>query len=53
MNGGTEQVQAQLSDKELLKQFKEVEQLSEKDKSIVKELIDAFITKKKIQQLAG
>jgi len=53
MNGGTEQVQAQLSDKELLKQFREVEQLSEKDKSIVKELIDAFITKKKIQQLAG
>jgi transcriptional regulator with XRE-family HTH domain len=53
MSGGTEQVQAQLSDKELLKQFKEIEQLSEKDKSIVKELIDAFITKKKIQQLAG
>ena len=53
MNGGTEQVQAQLSDKELLNQFREVEQLSEKDKSIVKELIDAFITKKKIQQLAG
>lgn len=53
MNGGTEQVQAQLSDKELLKQFREVERMEEKDKSIVKELIDAFITKKKIQQLAG
>ena len=53
MNGGTEQVQAQLADKELLNQFREVEQMEEKDKSIVKELIDAFITKKKIQQLAG
>jgi len=41
------------SDKELLKQFREVEKMEEKDKSIVKELIDAFITKKKIQQLAG
>jgi len=53
MSGDTEQVQAQLSDKELLKQFREVEQMEEKDKSIVKELIDAFITKRKIQQLAG
>ena len=53
MSGDTEQVQAQLSDKELLKQFREVEKMEEKDKSIVKELIDAFITKRKIQQLAG
>lgn len=51
MSGDTEQVQAQLSDKELLKQFREVEQMEEKDKSIVKELIDAFITKKKLQTL--
>ena len=53
MSGDTEQVQAQLSDKELLKQFREVELMEEKDKSIVKELIDAFITKRKVQQLAG
>ena len=52
MSGDTEQVQAQLSDKELLKQFREVELMEEKDKSIVKELIDAFITKRKVQQLA-
>ena len=52
MKGNTEQVQAQLSDKELLKQFREVELLPERDKSIIKELIDAFITKRKIQQLA-
>lgn len=35
MNGGTEQVQAQLSDKELLNQFREVELMEEKDKSII------------------
>jgi len=32
MNGGTEQVNAQLSDKDLLRHFKEDELLSEKDK---------------------
>jgi transcriptional regulator with XRE-family HTH domain len=53
MNGGTEQVQAQLADRELLRQFQEVEQMPERDKSIVKELIDAFLTKRKVQQLAG
>ena len=51
MSGGTEKVKAQLSDKELLNQFREVEQMEEKDKSIVKELIDAFITKKKLKTL--
>jgi hypothetical protein len=53
MNGGTEQVQAQLADRELLRQFQEVEQMPERDKSIVKELIDAFLTKRKVQELAG
>lgn len=53
MNGKTEQVQAQLADRELLRQFQEVEQLPERDKSIIKELIDAFLTKRKVQQLAG
>lgn len=53
MNGGTEQVQAQLADRELLWQFQEVEQMPERDKSIVKELIDAFLTKRKVQELAG
>lgn len=52
MNGKTEQVKAQLSDKELIKQFSEVENMSSEDKNIVKTFIDAFITKKKIQQLA-
>lgn len=53
MHGNTEAVQAQLADRELLQQFQEVEQLPERDKSIVKELIDAFLIKKKVQQLAG
>lgn len=39
--------------KDLLRHFKEVELLPEKDKSIAKKLKDAFITKKKIQQLTG
>jgi len=53
MNGGTEQVEAQLSDKELLEQFKEVEKFNEEDKHLVKTLIDALITKRKVQQLAS
>jgi transcriptional regulator with XRE-family HTH domain len=38
MNGGTEQVNAQLSDKDLLRHFKEVELLPEKDKILCKKL---------------
>jgi hypothetical protein len=52
MNGKTEQVEAQLADKELIRQFQEVEKLSPEDKNLVKTFLDAFITKKKIQQLA-
>lgn len=48
MNGGNE---SQLADKELLEQFKEVELMDEDDRSTVKTLIDAFITKKKVQRL--
>jgi transcriptional regulator with XRE-family HTH domain len=52
MNGKTEQVEAQLADKELIRQFQEVEKLSPEDKNLVKTFLDAFITKTKIQQLA-
>jgi len=45
-------VTAQLTDRELLKQFKEVELLSPEDKHLVKTFIDAFITKRHIQELA-
>lgn len=43
----------QLSDKELLNQFKQIEQLGDQDRNVVKIFLDAFITKKKVQQLAG
>jgi hypothetical protein len=35
-----------------LQQFKAVEQMDDDDKKTIKSLIDAFITKRKIQQLA-
>ena len=41
-----------LKDKELLNQLEAIEKMHNNDKSVVKILIDAFITKKKIQQLA-
>lgn len=47
-----ESVNAQLADKELLKQFREVELLSSEDKHLVKTFINAFITKRHVQQLA-
>lgn len=49
MSGGNAQ---QLSDKELLQQFKEVELLSSEDKHLIKTFIDAFLTKRKVQKLA-
>ncbi len=41
-----------ITDKELLNQFKMIQNFSEKDKDVVKILIDAFITKRQIQRLA-
>ncbi len=51
---GTEDdaVAAQLTDKELLKQFKQVEQMNADDKNLIKTFIDAFLTKRQVQQLA-
>jgi transcriptional regulator with XRE-family HTH domain len=52
-NGNTDELaERSLNDKELLNQFKAIEQMDDKDKGIVKTLIDAFITKRKIQNLA-
>lgn len=52
VNGATEdKAKAQLKDAELLQQFKEVEHLNEKDKSVVKTLIDAFLMRKQLQQM--
>jgi transcriptional regulator with XRE-family HTH domain len=53
MSGSSDDLaDSSLTDKELLNQFKAIEKMQENDKSVVKILIDAFITKKKIQQLA-
>ncbi len=41
----------QFADKELLNQFKAIEKMNDKDKGVVKILIDAFITKGKLKQL--
>ena len=47
-----EKAKASLKDAELLQQFKAVEQFTDDDKTVIKKLIDAFITKKQLQQLA-
>jgi len=53
MNGSNDEVvSAQLTDKELLSQFREVEKLDQEDKYLIKTFIDAFLTKRKIQKLA-
>ncbi len=43
---------ANFQDRELLRQFQEVEHLPEEDKVVIKTLLDAFLTKKQIQTLA-
>ncbi|HEX2921871.1 MAG TPA: hypothetical protein VHO50_11975 [Bacteroidales bacterium] len=47
MNGSNDEVvSAQLTDKELLLQFREVEKLDKDDKHLIKTFIDAFLTKR-------
>ena len=54
MEGTTEEAaKARFEDRELLRQFQEVESLPDDDKLVVKKLLDAFLTKKQIQRLAG
>jgi transcriptional regulator with XRE-family HTH domain len=53
LDGAThEAAKARFEDRELLKQFQEVEQLPDEDKNVVKKLLDAFLTKKQLQALA-
>lgn len=47
-----EAAKARFADRELLRQFQEVEQLPDEDKNVVKKLLDAFLTKKHLQALA-
>lgn len=53
LEGSTEDAaKAKFEDRELLRQFQEVEQLPEEDKTVVNKLLDAFLTKKHLQSLA-
>jgi len=47
-----EKAQASIKDTELLQQFMEVDKMNGEDKKTIKNLIDAFITKGKLKQLA-
>jgi len=49
---GKQDLETSIDDKELVKLFRDIEQFSQEDKSVVKTLLDAFITKRKIQKLA-
>lgn len=54
MDGNTDEAaKASFQDRELLIQFKQVEQLNDNDKHLVKEFLDAFLTKKKLEQMLG
>jgi len=44
--------ESSLTDKELLNQFKAIEKMPEAKRSVVKEFLDAFITKDKLRKLA-
>ncbi len=53
LEGSTEDAaKAKFEDRELLRQFQEVEHLPDEDKTVVKKLLDAFLTKKHLQTLA-
>jgi transcriptional regulator with XRE-family HTH domain len=53
LEGSTEEAaKAKFEDRELLRQFQEIEHLPEEDKIVVKKLLDAFLTKKHLQALA-
>lgn len=52
--GNSEQKAEQsIKDNELLSQFKEVEKLDNTDKNIIKNVIDAFIKRSKLNQIAA
>jgi len=48
-----EKAKAALSDAELLQQFKEVEKMNVEDKKTIKNIIDAFIKRNKLRQIAA
>jgi len=48
-----EAAKARFEDRELLRQFQEVGKLPDEDKDVIKRLLDAFLTKKRLQELAA
>ena len=48
-----EKAQQSIKDNELLAQFKAVEQLDNKDKSTIKDIIDAFIKRSRLKNIAA
>lgn len=48
-----EAAKARFEDRDLLRQFQEIEKLDPKDKEVVKTLLEAFPTKKQLQSLAA
>ncbi len=48
-----EAAKARFEDRELLRQFQEVEKLPDEDKDVIKRLLDAFLTKKRLQELTA
>jgi transcriptional regulator with XRE-family HTH domain len=48
-----EAARARFEDRELLRQFQEVEKLPDDDKVVIKRFLDAFLTKKRLQELAA
>lgn len=54
MEGTTDTAaRTKMEDRDLLRQFQEIERLPEQDKSVIKIFLDAFLTKKKIKDLAA
>ena len=54
LEGATDEAaKARFEDRELLRRFQEAQELPDRDKEIVKELFDAFLTKWQVQQLAA
>jgi transcriptional regulator with XRE-family HTH domain len=52
LEGSTDEAaKAKFEDRELLQQFQEVERLPDEDKTVIKKLLDAFLTKKHLQSL--
>jgi transcriptional regulator with XRE-family HTH domain len=48
-----EVARAKLEDKDLLQMFKEVDTFPEDEKTVIKKVLDAFITKRKLHVLTG